>query len=64
MLWIGGHLSEVVAYERWSHMEVRLFLKGKDKGDQVSNLPAVLFFYWLNCCILKKDSARIVHLLQ
>ena len=23
MFWIGGCLWEVVAYERWSHMEVR-----------------------------------------
>ena len=23
VLWIGGRLGEVVAYERWSHMEVR-----------------------------------------
>ena len=23
--WIGGLLWEVVAYERWSHMEVRLY---------------------------------------
>ena len=24
VFWIGGHLWEVVAYERWSHMEVLL----------------------------------------
>ena len=24
VFWIGGRLWEVVAYERWSHMEVRL----------------------------------------
>ena len=24
-VWIGGRLWEVVAYERWSHMEVRLY---------------------------------------
>ena len=23
--WIGGLLSELVAYERWSHLEVRLY---------------------------------------
>ena len=26
VFWIGGRLWEVVAYERWSHMEVRLYL--------------------------------------
>ena len=25
VLWIVGRLCEVVAYERWSHMEVRLY---------------------------------------
>ena len=25
VFWIGGRLREVVAYERWSHMEVRLY---------------------------------------
>ena len=25
VLWIGGSLREVVAYERWSHMEVGLY---------------------------------------
>ena len=25
VFWIGGHLWEVVAYERWSHMKVRLY---------------------------------------
>ena len=24
--WFGGHLWEVVAYERWSHMEVQLYI--------------------------------------
>ena len=24
--WIGGRLWEVVTYERWSHMEVRLYV--------------------------------------
>ena len=27
VFWIGGCLWEVVAYERWSHMEVRLYFK-------------------------------------
>ena len=27
VFWIGGRLWEVVAYERGSHMEVRLYLK-------------------------------------
>ena len=26
VFWIGGRLWEVVAYERWSHMEVRLYV--------------------------------------
>ena len=26
VFWIGGRLWEVVAYERWSHQEVRLYL--------------------------------------
>ena len=26
VFWIGGRLWELVAYERWSHMEVRLYL--------------------------------------
>ena len=26
MFWIAGRLWEMVAYERWSHMEVRLYL--------------------------------------
>ena len=26
LFWIGGRLSEVVAYERWSHLKVRLCL--------------------------------------
>ena len=25
VFWIGGRLCEVVAYKRWSHMEVRLY---------------------------------------
>ena len=25
LFWIGGRLWEVIAYERWSHMEVRLY---------------------------------------
>ena len=25
VLWIGSRLWEVVAYERWSHMEVQLY---------------------------------------
>ena len=25
VFWIGGSLREVVAYERWSHMEVGLY---------------------------------------
>ena len=26
VFWIGGRLWEMVAYERWSHMEVQLYL--------------------------------------
>ena len=26
MLWIGGGMWEVVAYERWPHMEVQLYV--------------------------------------
>ena len=26
VFWLGGRLWEVVAYERWSHNEVRLYL--------------------------------------
>ena len=25
VFWIGGHLWETIAYERWSHMEVLLY---------------------------------------
>ena len=25
VFWIGGRLWETIAYERWSHMEVRLY---------------------------------------
>ena len=25
MFWIGGRVWEVITYERWSHMEVRLY---------------------------------------
>ena len=25
VFWIGGRLYEVVAYERWPHMEIRLY---------------------------------------
>ena len=26
VFWIGGRLWEVVAYERWSHMDVRVYM--------------------------------------
>ena len=32
VVWIGGRLWEVVAYERWSHMEVRLYLENPTNG--------------------------------
>lgn len=40
-------------------MEVQLYLKGKEKGDQCrckSTLPAEPFFYLLDFCVLQKDS--------
>ena len=51
VFWIGGCLWEVAAYDRWSHMDVQLYLKGKEKGDQCrckSNLLAEPFFYLLD----------------
>ena len=32
VFWIGGRLWEVVAYERWSHMEVRLLTPAGFEG--------------------------------
>ena len=43
-------------------MEVPLYLKGKEKGDQCrckSTLPAEPFFYLLAFGVLDKDSCRI-----
>ena len=34
--WIGGRLWEVVAYERWSHMEVRLYFIWKTNLNPLS----------------------------
>ena len=32
VFWIGGRLWEVVANERWSHLEVRLYLNSSFRG--------------------------------
>ena len=32
VFWMRGRLWEVVAYERWSHMEVRLYLENPTNG--------------------------------
>ena len=38
--WIGGRLWEVVAYERWSHMEVQLYMYFSD----TLNASLILYF--------------------
>ena len=36
VFWIGGRLWEVIAYERWSHMEVRLYSRTSPLGHLCS----------------------------
>ena len=45
VFWIGGNLLEVVAYKRWSHMEVRLYMHF---SDTLTLFVIHLYFYILN----------------
>ena len=46
VFWMRGRLWEVVAYERWSRVEVRLYLHHKRKNIwQISNFCAAVVIY-------------------
>ena len=41
--WIGSHLWEVVAYKRWSHVEVQLFYAISGQIEQLGALFGSVF---------------------
>ena len=43
--WVGGRLLEVVAYERWLHMEARLYI-GPLGSLEVSLALSVLYYFF------------------
>ena len=45
MFWIGGRLLEVVAYKRWLHMEVRLYI-GSPGSLEVSLALSVMYYFF------------------
>ena len=47
MFWIGGHILEVIAYKKWSHMEVQLYFEpgNKPKLLQKTITDIEIFYY-------------------
>ena len=60
VFWIGGRLLEVIAYERWLHMEIRLYtdLKHPPKRNQrtVGQNPEA----FSSCYILGTDRRGLI----
>ena len=45
LFWIGGNLWEVVAYKRWLHMEVRLYMYFSDTLTLFVNYTSLLLYF-------------------
>ena len=56
VFWIGGRLWEVVAYERWSRMEVQLYCFTSLSGGScyLASLHEFCFLSWWICSCLDK----------